>query len=363
MNTRASSKSLADVAQLTYFQIYKDESPEEHGAIAFFKNGNQQGPITVAVIAADANKNPVHLEESELRAALSLIQYRGGTPLPGGYAVTYNANRFKWIESAIPAADRPDHRRGRKLDIPAAAQTLTFYVSASPESAGVTVAARFEVTADLYFTTNPTGSGSNGETRDGDFDSSVEVHLAEPPRLSPADFGADINGVVTEHKVGASSYAYWVTEYYLDPRFNGRALPLLAVGAGASVGGASPVGSFGFYTHNDNSPSVRWAISYYSQPGNPNVDENGFPMKPLHSVSGVLPGKMYTDCIGHIEKPGDDRVVIGILKGNLAKDFQDASGDPVADARSTTMHILDGYGNDLTLTLSYNVNSNELTIG
>lgn len=386
MNTHPRpTASLADVKQLTYFQIYKTHPSEEHGTIKLFSNGNQQCPIKVGLIAADANENPIELTAAELKQALSLIFYDDGKALGDGYASSFAENRFTWVESAIPArhlhedgAERNSEAevpQGTSDEFPADIQVITFYVSATDGAPGRALAARFAVTPELFFTTSPSVRDSGGQGRDGPFDSSVEVLLAEPPFLSATDFGAAPNGVVTGRKVGASTtYFYWATEYYLNPRLNGSALPLDSVGANASFGGMSPTGAFGFYTHGDHFAHVKWGVSYYSQPGNADAERNGLPMPPLSSLAAVsasqdtspnadFPYSMYEACVGSIVGPDTHRIVIGILKGNLARQFRNISGGTVADVSGTTMHILDAYGNSHALSLSYDASSDEFTIG
>jgi hypothetical protein len=398
-----STASLADVRQLTYFRIYKTYPDEDHGTIRLFSNGNQQCPIKVGLIAADADENPIPLTDDEIRSALTLIFYDDGNALDGGYTSSFEKNRFTWIESAIPvrrALESGSRRNGKAkasrvaISKPLAGiQTATLYVSAAHGSPGRALAARFQVTPNLFFTTSPSARDSKAQVRDGDFDSSVEVLLAEPPFLSVLDFGAASDGTVQGRKVGDSTtYFYWATEYYLNPKFNGSALPLDSVGLSASVGGAPPKGVFGFYTHGDFFAHVQWGISYYSQPGGTTVEPGALPMPPLYSLvsskapSGAteggpssaatttrgehdaspdadLPQSMYQNCVGHVVGADKHRVVIGILKGNLPREFRDVKGGAVPDAIDTVMHILDSYGNEHTLSLSYDASADELTIG
>jgi len=115
MNTRPyATASLADVKQLTYFRIYKTNPNEEHGTIKLFSNGNQQCPITVGLIAADADANPITLTQAEIKQAVTLIFYDDAAELGDGYAASFTANDFEWTESAIPAeSQRPgDATRG-----------------------------------------------------------------------------------------------------------------------------------------------------------------------------------------------------------------------------------------------------------
>lgn len=385
MNTHSrSTASLADVKQLTYFQIYKTHPSEEHGTIKLFSNGNQQCPIRVGLVAADADENPITLTAKELEEAVTLVFYDDGNALDGGYTASFVKDRFTWTESAIPARhsheDPPERNskakvtRATRAELPAAIQVVTLYVSATSGAPGRVLAARFQVTPELFFTTSPSVRDSDGRGRDGEFDSSVEVLLAEPPFLSPTDFGATSSGIVTGKNVGESAYFYWATEYSLDPKLNGSPLPLDSVGSSASIGGNSPEGAFGFYTHGRYFSPMQWGISYYSQPGNANAEPGGLPMPPLHSLVAVsashgaspnvdYPYSMYMTCVGKITTPNKHRIVIGILKGNLERHFRNSSGENIADVSSTTMHILDAYGNNHTLSLSYNAEANEFTIG
>jgi hypothetical protein len=371
--------SLADVKQLTYFRIYKTHPSEQHGTIKLFSNGNQQCPIKVGLVAADANENPITLTQAEVERALKLIHYDGGAALGSGgdsYTYSFIKNRFTWTEAAIPVRNRHENEsardskaetsRAHRDPSPADIQIYTLYVSASAGSSGLAVAARFDVTDALFFTTDSAVDDADGQGQDGQFNSSVEVLLADPPYLSATDFGAASNGVVAGRKVGDSStYFYWATEYYLDPKLNGRAVPLLSVGASASTTDA-----FGFYTHSGFFDNVKWGISYYSQPGN--TDANGLPMAPLHSVvvgpahgsplATYLPPSMYANCVDSIQGANANRIVIGILKGNLDGQFRDSSGGSVSDVANTTMHILDAYGNDHAVSLSYDAVADEFMI-
>jgi hypothetical protein len=418
MNTRPyATASLADVKQLTYFRIYKTNPNEEHGTIKLFSNGNQQCPITVGLIAADADANPITLTQAEIKQAVTLIFYDDAAELGDGYAASFTANDFEWTESAIPAeSQRPgDATRGSNAapnqdsahGSPQAIQTTTLYVSAIPGSSVRSLAARFEVNPDLYFTTSPVASGTARQARDGDFDSSVEVLLAEPPFLSATDFGAASSGVVTGKKVGdTTTYFYWATEYYLNPKLNGRALPLRSVGASKGKTDA-----FGFYVYGDFFASVQWGISYFSQPGK--TVASGLPMAPLSWIdvgsqrsnaghragaatvttsvradgdvdsitttvrmggrdaargrhgspqTKYLPKDMFDECVGSIQGANANRVVIGILKGNIEAAFKNTSGGTTPEVSSTTMHIMDAYGNDHVLSLSYDAYADEFMI-
>jgi hypothetical protein len=413
--------SLADVQQLTYFRIYKTHPSEQHGTIALFSNGNQQCPMKVGLVAADAVGNPITLTQAEVEKALGLIHYDSGAALGDrgdGYTTSFVKNRFTWTESAIPVRERHETEPVRDAttealraphDLPPVdAQTYTVYVSASVNAQGLAVAAQFNVNSTLFFTTNSSVDDPNGQGQDGQFNSSVEVLLAAPPFLSATDFGAASNGVVAGRKVGNSDFFFWATEYYLDPKLNGRALPLLSVGASASTTDA-----FGFYTHGDFFSTVQWGISYYSQPGSAVAEASGLPKGPLYAVDvaaqrssatgnggastvttsihsdgdvdrvtttvhfggrglahgefgapriSYRPPSMYSDCVGSIQGANPNRVVIGILKGNLAGQFKDISGGIVTDVASTTMHILDAYGNDHSLSLSYDAYADAFTI-
>ncbi|WP_426287190.1 hypothetical protein [Luteibacter sp. E-22] len=425
MNTPSRpTTSLADVRQLTYFQIYKTNPSEQHGTIKLFSNGNQQCPIKVGLVAADADENPITLTENEIKQALTLIFYDDGSALGDGYTSSFDKNRFTWTESAIPVKhpheDEPglnskaEASRAAADEPPASIQIITLYVSVTPGSSGRALAARFQVNENLYFTTSPSVHDSEGQGRDGEFDSSVDVLLAEPPFLSAMDFGAASNGVVTGRKVGDSTtYFYWAVEYYLNPKLNGIALPLDSVGSSASVGGKPPAGAFGFYVHGDFFAHVQWGISYYGQPGGTDAESGGLPVPPLyalvaeptpldatqnsetstatitvhagncvdrvtttvHYIGGGsshgehdtspdsdIPYAMYKNCVGQIVGANKSRVVIGILKGNLPRKFTDIPGGTIPDKGSTAMHILDAYGNDHMLSLSYDANADEFTI-
>jgi hypothetical protein len=72
---------------------------------------------------------------------------------------------------------------------------------------------------------------------------------------------------------------------------------------------------------------------------------------------------MYADCVDSIQGANTNRIVIGILKGNLDGQFRDSSGGSVSDVANTTMHILDAYGNDHAVSLSYDAVADEFMIG
>lgn len=386
MNTHPAPKaSLADVRQLTYFRVYKTHPSEQHGTIKLFSNGNQQCPIKIGLVAADNDGNPLALTEADVRSALTAIHYDGGAALGSddGYKSSFDKNNFTWTEAAIPVRNRHEKEctrdgkteASRALHDVAAADipTYTLYVSASPGSSGLAVAARFQVSDTLFFTTDSSVDDSDGQGQDGQFNSSVEVLLAEPPYLSATDFGASSAGAVSGKKVGSSEYFYWATEYYLNPKLNGRALPLLAVGANASAGGDDPAGAFGFHTYGGFFEPVKWGISYYSQPGGTKPQTGSLPVAPLHSIevnskapaspqTTYVPSSMFEACVGSIQGANPNRVVIGILKGNLEAQFKNSLGGDVSDVSSTTMHILDAYGNDHAVALSYDASHDELTI-
>lgn len=414
MKTNATT-SLEGVKQLTYFRIYKTNPSEQHGTIKLFSNGNQQCPIKVGLVAADADANPITLEQSDVEDALKLIHYDGGATLGDGdgYAISFDKNTFTWTEAVIPSIPTQSGttESSAALDDPSVpnVQIYTIYVTASAGSSGVAVAARFDVTSSLLFTTNSPVDDPDGQGQDGQFNSSVETLLADPPFLSATDFGASANGVVAGRKVGNSNYFYWATEYYLEPKFNGRALPLHSVGNSDLI---SP--AFGVYTHGDFFGNVKWGISYYSQPGSKEADPNSMGVHPLYAVdvaatrSGTpghggistvtttlqssaevdsvtttvrfgsrdagaatpgtpqaqyRPHTMYTNCVGSILGANANRVVIGVLKGNLDGQFKNMEGRTLADAPSTTLRIVDAYGNNHDLSLSYDAIVDELTIG
>lgn len=414
MKTNATA-SLADVKQLTYFRIYKTNPSEQHGTIKLFSNGNQQCPIKVGLVAADADANPITLEVTDVKAALKLIYYDGGATLgiEDGYATSFEKNAYTWTEAVIPSIPTRSGttESSPALDDPSVpnAQIFTIYVKADAVSSGAAVAARFDVNDSLLFTTNSSVDDPDGQGQDGQFNSSVETLLATPPFLSATDFGASANGVVSGRKVGSSNYFYWATEYYLEPKFNGRALPLHSVGHGDLVSLA-----FGVYTHGDFFGNVKWGISYYSQPGSKVADPNSIGVAPFGVVDvaamrsgtpghggtstvtttlqssaevdsvtttvrfgsrdagAATPGSpqaqyppttMYTNCVGSILGANANRVVIGVLKGNLDGQFKNTDGKNLADAPSATLRIVDAYGNNHDLSLSYDAIVDELTIG
>jgi hypothetical protein len=419
MNSPTSStKSLSDVKQLTYFRIHKANSNQEHGTIKLFCNGNQQCPITVEVIAAGADEVPITLTNDELRKAITLIEYNSGAPLADGYTASHTKNKFKWVENDIPALGGRDDESGHDAS-PLAAQPCEFFVSASPGSPGLQIAARFAVSDTLFFTTSPTSTASDGQSRDGEFDSSVEVLPAESPYLSATDYGAASNGVLLGRKVGDSStYRYWGTEYYLNPKLNQKALPLHSVGSAVIVDaetGVTATGDFGFYAHGGIFDPVQWGVSYFARPTStsPTPEPRGLPLAPLYNVvlarapSSVGQGggetavttsirasgpvgtitttvhfagtdgpasktslsqdesnvvAMWRESAKSIVGAAPNRVVIGILKGLSTASFEDIDGASIADVVSTRLHILDYYGNDHALTLSYDAGADELTI-
>ena len=386
MNTHSTPKaSLADVKQLIYFRVYKTHPGEQQATIKLFSNGNQQCPIKIGLVAADGDGNPIELTDDDVKRALTLIHWDGGAELGDGdgYATSFEKNLFTWTEAAIPVAEGHDKhamREGKKGSgraprepVAADVQTYTLYVAASSGSWGVAAAARFRVSDTLSFATNSSVDDPDGQGQDGQFNSSVEVFLAESPSLSAADYGA-AGGVVSGRHVGNTNNFFRATEYYLNPTFNGRALPLLSVGAAASEGGASPAGAFGIYMHGGAFDEVKWGISYYSQPGNADAESSSLPMAPLYSVdifldekkqskAKYLPLSMYSQCVGRIEGANPNRVVIGMLTGNLDGEFEDSLGRLVPDMGSTRLHILDAYGNDHALSLSYDAGANAITIG
>jgi hypothetical protein len=228
MNSLTGGTSLLDVRQLLHFRIYKTSQGGQHEQIALFRNGRQQCPIKVAIIAADASGNVISLEDIEVFGALRLVRYDNGETVGADVTVRRVKNKFEWDENVISAPGRilrePAKDPGQCASRPAGTVTpqapsiYTLYVSANPEAQDFDLAASFLVPNYMTFLTNSDADDPDGNGEDGLFNSSVELLLADSPYLTPADFGAGANGVVAGRKVGDwNNHFFWATEYYLDP--------------------------------------------------------------------------------------------------------------------------------------------------
>jgi hypothetical protein len=430
MNSHTDGTSkLADVRSLLHFRIYKTTQGGQHEQIALFRNGRQQCPIKVAIIAADIDGEVVDLTEDEVYGALNLIRYDDGATIGADYTVARLKNDFEWDEKVISASGRilrepaqdHDQRASRPAAevTPQAAPTYTLYVSAVPKAEDVDIAASLAIPDYMTFVTNSDADDEDGNGDEGQFNSSVELLLSDSPYLTPADFGAAANGILAGTKVGEwNTNFFWANEYYINPKFNGRTLKLHSVGAqvsetensdGTKVCSAN--GDFGLYAYGDFFGTVKWGISYFGTPGSTtpsgqsvndldrielgsrrsatrerarsldikthvsaddyvqsvtttvhlgqNASASGTGATPLITYT---PETMFNTCCGSIRGAKANRVVIGLLKGNLSATFSNSSGGEIAEVTSTTFHILDAYGNDHSLSLLYDALADELSI-
>lgn len=362
--------SLLDVKQLLDFQIYNVNSMEDHETIAVFANKLQRCWIVVQFIAADEKGNPIDLTDAEMEQALSLVRYIDGKPLPSSYAFTFENNRFDWTESDIPGRHLKAGDASRNVGAtssrpyreshPDATQTKTIYLSVAPGGKNETVGACFKVNESLIFWTGRPASAD--QARDGEFDSSVDVVAVPSPSASEIDFGAGTNGVLFDTPVGEQTrYTYRASEYYLNPKLNGKALPLDGIQGAPFAGGEPTTDVFGVYTHGKFDSPVQWGLSYYASPSNGELVSASLPKAPLSLVGGTAPDLMYKNCAGKIWGGLANAVVIGILKGKNAAVFTDSNGTKVADVQSTTVYIQDRYGNSYAKSLSYNAITDEVT--
>lgn len=387
MKNQSSMPSAEPWAQLAMFRIYKDVFPGQQPTAAVFNNTRQQCRVHILLVGLDNNNNEVQIPADDLDK-IELIDYATGAPLTRvdkfddhpDWAYSICDQGYVWDESKIlgTAYDPEVSEQGSPTDdsVPANAfssiqpnqQVVTYYVSTKSLSTRQ-IAARIPY-KDTSFKTNskvddPDGRG-NGS---GSFNSHVEIRPVAFPSL-PSDAYGEVSsaGTLLPNRVGSNSYFYWATEYFLHVKLRNELLKLKSVGAG--VGDKT---GFAVYKQGGPNDNAKWGISYYSQPGK-SAPEN-FPLAPLASVDVVTrqhdenaphitfyPMEMFKTCVGSIMNASETRVVVGLLTGNLASRLLDAGRKEVAAVNSTTLHIMDIYGNDHELGLSFGSKANELRI-
>ncbi|SDF16276.1 MULTISPECIES: hypothetical protein [Rhodanobacteraceae] len=380
--------------ELVLFRIYKDTFPGNGPTLKLFNNTRQQCAVRVMLQAVDSEHNPVDLTQADLDT-IELIDYGSGEALPRrdagqphpDWAFSTHDEGYLWDESLIGATQNDaaaslESTRPPSADVqrPAPHQSVvTLYVSTSALSSRQ-IAARIPIPSSdtrtatpVYITTNsvwvddPAGRGE-----DGLFNSSVTVTPAAFPTLPITSYGATSgDGRLAPVKVGSPDYFYWVNEHYIYVSYNGRELGLRSVSRSAVA-----QEGFSVYGNGSLNDQVQWSVAYYAQPG-ADKPEN-FPLPPLATIevpsratesggnaappASYTPVEMFNRCVGRIEGASPTRVVVGLLMGNLAGRLLDKEKKPVAPVRSTPIHILDAYGNDHALTLSFVAKVNELTI-
>ncbi|MDR6643942.1 hypothetical protein J2X57_003177 [Luteibacter sp. 1214] len=380
--------------ELVLFRIYKDTFNETSPTLKLFNNTRQQCAVRVMLQAIDSDRKPVDLTQADLDT-IELIDYSSGEPLPRrdpgqphpDWAFSTHDDGYLWDESLIGAvqhdtAASPESTRPPSADVqrPAPHQSVvTLYVSTSALSSRQ-IAARIPIPSSdtrtatpVYITTNSIGVDDPvGKGEDGQFNSWVNVRPSAFPTLPITSYGAtSADGRLAPVKVGSPDYFYWVNEHYIYVSYNGRELGLRSVSrsAGKQEG-------FSIYGNGSLNDHVQWSVAYYAQPG-ADKPEN-FPLPPLATIevpspsvesggnaeppASYTPLEMFNRCVGRIEGASPARVVVGLLMGNLAGRLLDKEKKPVAPVRSTPIHIVDAYGNDHALTLSFVAKVNELTI-
>lgn len=394
MKKRVTTPEPVRWTELVLFRIYKDTFPGAGPVLKLFNNTRQQCAVRVMLQAVDSNHNPVDLTQDDL-GTIELIDYGSGEPLPRrdagkphpDWAFSTQDEGYLWDESLIGAV-QDDTAASPGSSLPPAADVqrpaphqsvVTLYVSTSALSSRQ-VAVRIPIPSSdtraatpVYVTTNsvwvddPAGRGE-----DGRFNSWVTVTPSAFPTLPITSYGATSDdGRLAPVKVGSSDYFYWANEHYIRVSYNGRELGLRSVS-----GSASKREGFSIYGNGSLNDHVQWSVAYSAQPG-ADKPEN-FPLPPLATIevpsrsierggkeqpySSYAPLDMFNRCAGKIEGASLARVVVGLLMSNLAGILRDDDNKTVAPVRSTPIHIVDTYGNDHALTLSFGAKVDELKI-
>ncbi|WP_036143100.1 hypothetical protein [Luteibacter sp. 9135] len=396
MSTGTSHAQAQSWAQLALFRIYKNVFPDNEPTLHVFNNGRQQCEVRIVLSALDNNGNSVDLSAADI-ATIELIDYVTGEPLPRlenhpadlTWAFSSTSAGYVWDEALVAVATAPDSAivvaaEPHPLPDAQGKTTLTFYVSTT-STKDRQLAARIRLPSEggspQYITTN-TASAQDpvGEGQGGRFNSSVIVHPTAFPSLPASSYGDITNeGYLTPVRVGSQDYFYWTREHYLHVSYKGTLLHL------KSVSGApeQPPG-FAIYASGGVGDAVKWAISYYGQPG-AEKPEN-FPLPPLAQLEVVSrathperntqgevpenpgaallykPLEMFDKCIGNLVGRAVDRVVVGLLMGNVAARFLDKDKKSVAAITRMTLHIMDVHGNDHQLSIAFAGKVNELIL-
>jgi hypothetical protein len=386
MKNQSSKPAAGEWSQLKKFRIYKDVFPGHQPTLGIFNNTRQQCIVRILLVGLDANNNQVTIPKSDLDK-VELIDYASGEPLsridqfkehPEWAYSTENQN-YEWDESKIPgtthasrkltqvAASDDEKRSKESSSIDANEQVITYYVSTSSRLPKQ-IAARIRLRdSNTYFTTTAKVDDPDGEGNgSGSFNSYVQIRPVAFPSLPPENYGDIANGTLIPHLVGHSEYFYWATEYYLHVKLGTDELRLKWVSASA----AQPQG-FSVYKVGGLNESTKWGISYYGQPGDP--APGPFPMKPLASVDVLARGEdlphiiykpmdMFRTCAEKIHGVSSTRVVVGLLTGNLQARLIDERGYDVSPVTRMTLHIMDVYGNDHALSITFGSKVNELRL-
>ncbi|MGN6090787.1 MAG: hypothetical protein ACTHOL_00410 [Luteibacter jiangsuensis] len=362
----------ASWSQLIFFRIYKDATNETRPDIRVFNNGRQRCRVRVALVAADSNGNPVMLSDAELKS-VQLIDYITNTPLSStsGWQVATEAGEYSWDESVIPATAASDEDAAERDTPPGVsrrelrqgAQLIELHVSTTTTS-NKQVAVRIPIpSTSSYVSTNHLGVDDPDGFGDGNgrFHSSVMIRPTAFPSLDVASYGElDSQGNLLSHAVGNTNYFYRAFEHYIHVNYNGRMLPLKSVSGSATA-------AVGFSVNRSDRyfDPMKWGLSYYGQP-NQTKPEN-FPLPPLAvlrltSGSEFVPTTMFNNCVGQIIGKSSTRVIVGLIAGNLEGKFLNSSHGEIGDRTSTSMYLLDDYGNYHALTLSFGSSADKLKI-
>lgn len=415
--TSIDDDTTATWAQITLFQVFKDyAAPGMAEDIGVFSNGRQQCRIQVAFEARDAGGNPVTLTQDDIRNHVRLIDYQTGQPIGGSWEASFAASDYEWDESIITGLQAPQGRRAEAADaspgtrgampLPASAQTVTFYVSAK-------AAGRLSIGAQIGFPngapparTNHLAVELNKPEGDGagQFNSFVNATATAFPSLSEQNYGDRTTTGLRMDEVGNKDHFFRAYQAYVNVNFNGRRLAL------KSVSGASQEQQgFSIYKYGLIVDQWKWAVSYYAQPG-ADSPEN-FPLPPLSridiamrragheaeatrdavtriadtAIDGItrialaaigVPGHdkgarveggvpqaeprqsydfkdMFDQCVGRIESPSDDTVVVGVLTGAFAGRFKAANGADTPEIASARLYLMDVYGNEHALAIGF----------
>ncbi|MET4676670.1 MULTISPECIES: hypothetical protein [unclassified Luteibacter] len=396
MSTGTSQTQAQPWVQLALFRVYKNAFPDNEPALHVFNNGRQQCEVRIVLSALDANGNSVALSDADI-ATIELIDYVTGEPLPRledrpkdlTWSFSSTSAGYVWDEAIVAVAAAPDGA------IAVAAEphpfpnepgqtTLTLYV-ATTSTRDRQLAARIRLPSGAgspqYISTNSAGAHDpDGQGEDGRFNSSVIVHPTAFPSLPLSSYGDVTNErYLTPTRVGNDEHFYWAREHYLHVFYKNNLLRIRSVrGASAQASG------FAIYASGAANDTVKWAISYYGQPGA--AQPENFPPPPLANVEvatrtthpegstegAVLenpgaallyePREMYNKCVGNLVGRSVDRVVVGLLMGNIAARFLDKDNKPLSAIKQTTLHIMDVHGNDHELSIAFGGKVNELIL-
>lgn len=425
INDSGTAASWTQVTYFQIYKVFASASPESVGLFAngrqqcqiqveFIARDDRGTPVTLT--ASDIR---THLQLIDYRSGAVI-----GEGATANWSVSTTGNDYEWDESVITmvrdargetfAQSQGNASATSHPPAPANQQRVTLYVSSA-------VATRLQVGAKLSYPTasrpaamtnvssitfnDPLGNG------EGQFNSMVIIDAVAGPALSTQDYGdRNPDMSLAMQPVGNENHFFRAFQCRVNVNFGRRRFPLRSVSG--SKGGAS---GFAVYKYGSFGANWLWGMSYYAQPGAASPEH--FPLPPLSyvdvetrgptsadgvddaSANGIArlaiecitriatraqgdstaarhtqrqpdaglytryePINMLRQCVGGIDSPSADSVVVGVLAGNLRGRFKTSTGLDTPEVTTTMLYLMDVYGNEHALRLAFSTQLPQLTL-